>query len=185
MDLAKPQNRVCPHTIALMLDNPLRRIIQNPGRIVGPYIKPGDTVIDLGCGPDFFSTAMASMVGNAGRIIAVDLQAQMLAHVNRKALKKGVSDRITLHQCGPDNLGLACKADFILAFYMVHETPEPEGFLKEVRTLLKDGGRFLVVEPRFHVKKNEFENMIVQAVGCGFEVVDRPARKGGRSVLLA
>lgn len=185
MNTAKPQNRVCPHTIAFMLDNPIRRIIQSPRKIVGPYIKPGDTVIDLGCGPGFFSTAMAAMVGNAGRVIAVDLQAQMLEHVNRKALKQGVSDRITLHQCGPDKLGLMAEADFILAFYMVHETFDPGSFFKEVKTMLKHSGLFLAVEPRFHVKKAEFEALIDLATGSGFQVVDRPRRKGGRSVLLS
>jgi len=184
-DDSKQNNRVCPHTIAFFLNNPLRRIIQNPRKIVGPYIKPGDTVIDLGCGPGFFTIDMAQIVGATGQVIAVDLQPQMLTHVNRKALKKGVSDRITLHRCGPDSLELTAKADFILAFYMVHETPDPANFLNEVRALLKEGGLFLVIEPRFHVKGPEFEAMVNLASQTGFEIVDRPRKKGGHSALLS
>jgi ubiquinone/menaquinone biosynthesis C-methylase UbiE len=182
---AKPNNRVCPHTIAFMLDNPLRRLIQNPARIVGPYIKPGDTVIDLGCGPGFLTIDMAKMVGPTGKVIAVDLQSQMLDHVRRKALKKNVSARMVYHQCGPHRLELSTKADFCLAFYMVHETPEPDAFFKEIRTLLNPSGLFLIVEPRFHVKKGEFEDMVDLAEQNGFQVVDRPKRKGGHCVLLA
>jgi len=128
---------------------------------------------------------MAQLVGNSGHVFAVDLQSQMLAHVNRKAIKKNVSDRITLHRCGQDSLGLKAEADFILAFYMVHETPNPSDFFKEVRTLLKNGGLFLVVEPRFHVKGGDFEAMIKLASQTGFKVTDRPSRKGGLSVLLS
>ena len=181
----KSKNRVCPHTIAFMLDNPLRRLIQNPSRIVGPYIKPGDTAIDLGCGPGFFTIAMAEMVGPRGQVIAIDLQSKMLAHVQRKAIKKNLAERIVYHHCETHRLGLEAQADFMLAYYMVHETPDPAAFLRETRALLSPNGRFLIVEPRLHVKKNDFESMIVLAAQSGFTLVDRPKRKGGFSALLA
>jgi hypothetical protein len=109
----------------------------------------------------------------------------MLEHVKRKALKHQVAERITFHQCGPAHLDLSAKADFILAYYMVHETPNPAAFFSETRALLNAHGRFLIVEPRFHVKKDAFEAMVGLAVQNGFKVIDRPKRKGGRSVLLA
>jgi len=65
---------VCSHTHSFFLDNFLRRLIQNPKKIVGEYIKKGDTIIDLGCGPGYFSIAMAKMVGDTGRVYSVDLQ---------------------------------------------------------------------------------------------------------------
>jgi len=181
METENQDHRVCPHTIACMLDNPFRRLVQSPSRIVGPYIQPGDTAVDLGCGPGFFTIAMARLVGAKGRVIAVDLQPQMLAHVRRKALKRSVMDRIELHQCGSESLGVTSEADFILAFYMVHEVPDAASFFKETRTILKKGGRLLIVEPRFHVKKAAFDAMIALAIQKGFTVVDR---KGGRRVLL-
>jgi ubiquinone/menaquinone biosynthesis C-methylase UbiE len=42
------------------------------------------TVLDLGCGPGFFSIAMAQMTGASGRVIAVDLQSGMLQKLNAK-----------------------------------------------------------------------------------------------------
>lgn len=177
---------ICPHTFSFVLDNWLRRTFQNPTRLVKEYINEGDTVIDLGCGPGFFSIPMARLVGPTGKVIAVDIQAGMLEHVKRKAAAKKVDDRMTFHQCGADKIGLELngKADFILAFYMVHETPDPGKFLEEVRPMLKKGGKFLVAEPRMHVKRETFEAMLKLAEKAGFHIEGYPKKKGGRSVVL-
>ena len=63
MALKNESERVCPHKFAFMLDNVFRRWIQNPRKILGDLIKRGDTVIDMGCGPGFFSIDMAK-IGN-------------------------------------------------------------------------------------------------------------------------
>ena len=62
----------------------IRRLLQNPRKILSPFIKEGMTVLDLGCGPGFFSLDMAHMVGSAGRAIAVDLQQGMLIKLREK-----------------------------------------------------------------------------------------------------
>jgi ubiquinone/menaquinone biosynthesis C-methylase UbiE len=129
---------------------------------------------------------MARMVGEKGKIIAVDLQEEMLAKVKRKAIAKNLNDRIEYHLCREDriNLKLNKKADFMLAYYMVHETPDPAAFFREAGPLLKPGGKFLVVEPSFHVTRENYEKMITQAIQAGFTVLAFPNNKGGRSVLL-
>ncbi len=177
---------VCSPGHSFFLDNFIRKIIQNPRKIVGEYIQKGDTILDLGCGPGYFSIAMAKMVENTGRVIAVDLQKEMLEKVEAKAKKNKLSDRISLHKCSQDSLGLesGTKADFILAFYMVHETSSLEKFLEQVKSLLRKGGKFLIVEPRFHVSKSRFKNIREKAVSIGFTLVDEPPKKGGRSLLL-
>jgi ubiquinone/menaquinone biosynthesis C-methylase UbiE len=179
-------SHVCPHKIAFMLDNPIRKLFQNPSKVVGEYIHPGDTVIDLGCGPGFFSIPMAVMVGENGKVIAVDLQAEMLEHVKRKASTKNLAPRMKFHLCKNDSIGLELekKADFILAYYMVHETPNPAAFLHEVKTFLNKGGKFLIVEPKMHVNRQKYEEMITMAEKAGFIVLGNPPGKGGRSVLL-
>ena len=72
------KNHICPHKFSFMLDNIFRRRLQHPRKIVGEYLRPGDTVIDLGCGPGFFTIDMAKVVGPTGKVIAVDLQRSML-----------------------------------------------------------------------------------------------------------
>jgi ubiquinone/menaquinone biosynthesis C-methylase UbiE len=176
--------QVCPHTISFFLDNWLRKLIQNPKRIVGPYIKVGDTVMDVGCGPGFFCIEMARLAGPQGTTIAVDLQEKMLGHVKRKAAKNGMTGRMEFHQCEADRIGLNIKADFILAYYMVHETPSIASFFKEIAGMLKKGGQVLVVEPRFHVNKAMFAETLEEGERAGLETVDFPKGKGGRSVLF-
>lgn len=178
---------VCSHSHSFLLDNFFRRIIQNPKKIVGEYIKNGDTVIDLGCGPGYFSIDMAQMVGNAGKIYSVDLQKKMLETVETKAKSKGLADRMMLHNCPQNKIGLKddLKADFILAFYMVHETPDHINFLKEIKTLLKKRGLFLLVEPIFHVSKKHFQKVTQDVLNIGFTILDTPKKKGGRSLLLS
>jgi len=176
---------VCPHQIAFFLDNRIRRLFQSPKRILGEYIRENDTVIDVGCGPGFFTIDMAKMVGRGGKVIAVDLQSKMLSRVRKKAARHSVSNRMKYYQCGERRIGLKEQADFILAYYMIHETPDPMGFLDEARTLLKKDGQLLAVEPKMHVSRTEFETMIEDAEKVGLKAVAFPKNKGGRSVLFA
>ena len=93
-------------------------------------------------------------------------------------------DRMEFHQCEADRIGLNCKADFILAYYMVHETPSIASFFKETAAMLKDGGRMLVVEPRMHVNKAMFAETLEEGEKAGLKVDGFPKHKGGRSVLF-
>ena len=175
---------LCPHRMAFTLDNWLRRLIQDPRPIVGPYLKPGHTAVDLGCGPGFFTVDIARMVGPQGTVIAVDMQPKMLDYVARKARRNGVAQRVRLHCSSEERIGLDAAADFVLAFYVVHETADPPAFLTEILGFMNPGGRLLLVEPRFHVTREAFKRLeaLVQAVG--FSVEDCPRGKGGRSLLL-
>jgi len=170
--------------MAFTLDNWVRRRFQGPRKLVEAYIRPGATVVDLGCGPGFFTIEMARLVGPEGRVIAVDLQPGMLNRVRKKAQRHGVAARITLHPCRADRIGLICEADFVLAFYMVHETPNPKRIFKEIHAMLKANGQLLVVEPRLHVRQAAFEAMVKDAQGAGMEPVAFPEGKGGYAVLL-
>jgi ubiquinone/menaquinone biosynthesis C-methylase UbiE len=178
------KGHVCPHQISFMLDNWFRRLIQHPKKIAGEYIKNGDTVFDMGCGPGYFSIDLAKMVGETGKVFAVDLQESMLIKVKKKAIRHGMSDRMEFHQCNASHIGLNQKADFILAYYMIHETPDPKAFLSELRNILKPGGRILVVEPKMHVSQSAFESMVKDAESAGLHAIDFPPKKGGRSVLF-
>ena len=95
---------VCPWWGGYFIDNRLRHWLHDPERIVAPYVRPGMTVIDIGCGMGFFSIALARMVGPAGQVLAVDLQPQMLRTLERRARRAGVADRIRTRQaesCAP------------------------------------------------------------------------------------
>ena len=166
--------RVCPVGRAGSLDNRFRKWLQDPQKIVGPYIKEGMTVLDLGCGPGFFSLDMAQMVGKSGRVIAVDLQEGMLQKLRDKIQGTEHERRITLHKCEENKIGVSEEIDFVLAFYMVHEVPNQEEFFNEIGVILKPKGQVLVVEPPFHISKSAFEETIRKARNAGFTLIERP-----------
>jgi SAM-dependent methyltransferase len=146
-------------------DNPLRRLIQDPDRILAGLVRPGETALDLGCGMGYFSIPLARLVGPGGKVICVDLQEQMLAGVRRRAERAGVADRIRLHRTGKDGLGVDEATDFALAFWMLYEVPDQAAFLAEVIACVKPGSRLLVVEPRLHVSGAAFERSVAIARG--------------------
>ncbi len=119
----KAKQRVCPVEQAGGLDNKLRKLLQNPQKILKPYVKNGMTVLDLGCGPGLFSLEIAKMISDLGKVIAADLQAGMLDIVKRKIEGTELEQRIELHRCKENCIELKEKVDFVLAFYVVHEIP--------------------------------------------------------------
>jgi ubiquinone/menaquinone biosynthesis C-methylase UbiE len=77
-------NRVCPVGLADSLDSRIRRWLQDPQKILFPFVRQGMTVLDIGCGPGFFSIELAKMVGRTGRVISADLQDGMLRKLSAK-----------------------------------------------------------------------------------------------------
>lgn len=176
--------QVCPVALSGSLDNSIRRWLQNPKNILSPYIKEGMTVLDVGCGPGFFSLEMARMVGKFGRIIAADMQEGMLQIVKDKVKGTELEERIFLHKCGENNIEVLELVDFVLLFYMVHEVPNKEHFFNEIGTLLKPDGRVLIVEPPFHVSKSAFEETVRIVGDAGLIVIEKPKMFFSRAVLL-
>ena len=178
------KNRVCPVERAGGLDNSFRRWLQNPRKILEPYCKPGMTALDLGCGPGFFSVEMARLVGPTGRVIACDLQEGMLKKLGDKIKGSALEKIIALRQCQDGRIGVSGPVDFVLAFYMLHEVPNQENYFKELHSLLKPDGRFLAVEPPFHVSKSEFAETIHKAISTGFTAIESPRIFLGRTAVF-
>ena len=136
----KEKNRVCPVELADSLDSKVRRWLQDPAKILKPYIKEGMIVLDIGCGPGFFTIPIAEFVGKNGKVIAADLQEGMLQKLQQKIQGTELEERIKLHKTDQKKIGVTEKVDFILAFYMVHEVSDKDSFFRELKSVLNENG---------------------------------------------
>jgi ubiquinone/menaquinone biosynthesis C-methylase UbiE len=179
------RNRVCPVGLANSLDNRVRRWLHNPETILAQYVKEGMTVLDIGCGPGFFSIEMAKMVGENGKVISADLQDGMLQKLRKKIQRTELEKRIELVKCDKDRINVPERVDFILAFFMVHEAPDKNSFFRQLKDILRQGGELLLVEPKlFHVSRKEFESATRIAEEAGFKMYPGPPICFGWSAVL-
>jgi ubiquinone/menaquinone biosynthesis C-methylase UbiE len=176
---------VCPAEFAGGLDNSFRRWLQNPEKILKPYIKNGMKVLDLGCGPGVFTVEIAKLVGESGKVVAADLQDGMLNIIAGKLAGTSLEQRVALHKCQENSIGLIEKMDFILAFWMVHEVPDHDRLFEELKSILKPGGMLYIIEPKFHVGRATFQKMRDRLVRTGFTIVDSPKVFFSRAIMLS
>ncbi|HEY6871399.1 MAG TPA: class I SAM-dependent methyltransferase [Geobacteraceae bacterium] len=179
--------RVCPWWLGYWLLNPLRRLMHNPDTILAPFVAAGMTVLDVGPGMGFFSLPLARMAGPGGKVVCVDLQEKMLRALQRRAAAAGLADRIVARVCTPASLCLddfEGAIDFALAFAVVHEVPDPDGFFAELSRALKPGAFCLVAEPKGHVSVREFEDSLAIAAEKGLRRVENPGIPWNHAALL-
>jgi len=175
---------VCPWWFCYAFDNPVRKLFQDPHKILSPYVKEGFTAIDIGPGMGYFTIPLLKLVGRGGKVIAVDIQEKMLAVLRRRAIKAGVNANLITHLSQPNDFGLKEKADFILVFWMLHEVADQIKFFKDVKQLMKSTARVLIVEPRLHVTKTAFDRAIQLAEESGLKVVAYPPISLSQAILL-
>ncbi len=181
----KDRNRVCPVELAGSLDSKIRRLLQNPVKILSPFVKENMRVLDIGCGPGFFSIELAKMIGIEGKVFAADLQQGMLDKLESKIKGTPLEPKISLIKCSKNAWDISGKFDFILAFYMIHEVPDKNNFFKSVKNMLDKNGTFLIVEPTlFHVSKKDFAATLNIAEEAGFKISKGPKLAFSLSAVL-
>ncbi|MDD1723513.1 MAG: class I SAM-dependent methyltransferase [Methanospirillum sp.] len=170
------------------LDTRFRHFLYRPDRLAEMYVRPGDRVLDFGCGPGFFTREFAIRVGENGLVYSADLQDEMLKILTGKLAPLGLMERVRTHRCRPDSISLPADLngtfDVAFAIFVVHEVPDPAKLFREIAALLKPGGTFFLTEPPYVISGSEFQNEIEQAVSAGFVPVKRLHYFVNRAVVL-
>ncbi len=180
-------HRVCPWWLGYLLVSPLRRLLQDPAKILKPYVREGMTVLEAGPGMGFFTIELARRVGSAGRVVAVDIQPKMLDRLRSRAARAGLVERVDIRLAAPDSMGLtdlAGKVDLTLAFAVVHELPSAERFFIEVAQVSKPDALVLLAEPGGHVKQQAFDAELEAADRAGLVVEGHPVIGRSLTALL-
>jgi ubiquinone/menaquinone biosynthesis C-methylase UbiE len=111
-------------------------------------IKSDQTVCDMGCGNGFYTLKLAKIVGEKGKVLAVDIQPEMLDLLKERAAAKGVKNIVPVLGTLVDPKLPAGSVDVMLLVDVYHEFSHPEHMLRAIRRSLKPTGRVALVEFR-------------------------------------
>lgn len=140
----------------------LRDLLSPPQGILAEVgIKPGDQVLDFGCGPGSFTLAAAAMVGAAGKVHALDVSPAAIRQTRARAASKGLTQVETILSDGATGLPPA-SVDAILLYDTLHDLRQPDAVLAELHRVLKPGGILSVSD--HHLKH---EQLVSQVAGSG------------------
>jgi len=130
-------------------------------------LKKGETVIDLGSGAGIDCFLAARKVGPKGKVIGVDMTAEMLEKAKKNATKGGYRN-VEFRMGEIEHLPVADgTADAVISNCVINLSPEKEQVFKEVFRVLRPGGRMMVSDIVLLKKLPEnVANSIAAYVGC-------------------
>jgi ubiquinone/menaquinone biosynthesis C-methylase UbiE len=111
-------------------------------------LRPGMVVADVGAGNGFHALRMAERIGPQGRVLAVEIQQEMIDELETRAREAGVENVETILGAVDDPRLPDGGVDLVLMVDVYHELSHPEEVLAAVRRSLKPGGRMVLVEFR-------------------------------------
>jgi ubiquinone/menaquinone biosynthesis C-methylase UbiE len=119
----------------------LRDLLQNPRKsLEKAQLRTGMSVVDYGCGPGSFTIPAAELVGQQGKVFAVDIYPLAISTVKQKASRKGLQNVETILVKGYDTGIEASSIDRVLLIDTIHLIDDPEALFREIHRMLKPDG---------------------------------------------
>lgn len=130
-----------------MFDDPKRDAWQKPHEVIQALaLKPGAVVADIGAGTGYFAARLANMVPD-GRVYAVDVEPDMVRHLQERAKREKLSNLVPVAGT-PDDARLPEKADVILLVDVYHHIDQRDRYFNRLRASLNPGGRLAIIDFR-------------------------------------
>jgi predicted methyltransferase len=128
-------------------DDPERAAWQKPGHVVALMeIAPGMTVADLGAGTGFFEPVLAAAVGAGGKVLALDVEPNMVEHLKERVAEAGLT-QVEPRLVASDDPGMTPgSVDRILVVNTWHHIDDRGPYSAKLRAALKPGGSIWVVD---------------------------------------
>jgi SAM-dependent methyltransferase len=141
--------RVMGHESAYWLERPQRAAEEQPNQLVLQLkLRPGSVVADIGAGTGYFTRRLAQTVGPTGRVLAVDVQPEMLALLKNLSARQGMTNITPVLGKATDPQLPAASVDLALLVDVYHEFDFPYEMMQGICRALKPGGRAVLVEYR-------------------------------------
>ena len=136
-------------TITLMHDNPLLPFFKDPYKLLNVAgLRRGQKVLEVGCGPGFFTIPAAQIVGEEGLVYAVDINPYAMARVRGKIAREGIKNVIPLLANASDT-GLAERSiDLAFLVGLGHIAGGQKNLLAEIHRILRPDGVLSVQNTR-------------------------------------
>lgn len=142
-------SQVMGHLGAAWLDRPERQREERTDLLLDALgLEPGNVVADIGAGTGYFTFPLAERVSPGGRVLAVDIQPQMLQIIRRRAEERGVTEVEPVLGAVDDPALPAGTVDVALLVDVYHELSHPWEMMAAIARALRPGGRLFVVEYR-------------------------------------
>jgi len=124
-----------------------RDLWQRPSDVLQALdMKPGDTIVDLGCGSGYFALKLSSQVGNSGDVIAEDIRRLSLAFLWVRTILQKKHNITVIHGQSADPHLPVNKVNALLISNTYHELADPQAILRHVSRALVSRGRLVVVD---------------------------------------
>ncbi|HLJ90361.1 MAG TPA: class I SAM-dependent methyltransferase [Candidatus Angelobacter sp.] len=131
------------------LDRPTRDAEQRPAEVIDALgLHGGEIVADLGAGSGYFTFRIAPKVGKTGKVLAVDVQDEMLDALRRHAAEQKITNVEVIKGGESDPKLPPNGVDVVLMVDVYHELSCPYEVMTKVATALKPNGRMVFVEYR-------------------------------------
>jgi ubiquinone/menaquinone biosynthesis C-methylase UbiE len=172
MKLMKGHGEPCPSSWSWLVDNPLRRWDVRHA-LIRAGLHAGETVLELGPGPGAFTIDAAQRVGPEGRLIAVDIQPEMIAQVEARVREAGLTN-VETHIASAYELPIEDGAvDRAFLVTVLPEIPDPVRALREIHRVLKPDGVISTTEEFLDPDYPRRATTIAWAKAAGFELTER------------
>lgn len=130
-----------------LLEDPARDGYQKPHEVIAALqIEEGEFIADIGAGSGYFTLRLARHVGDKGRIYAVDVNPDMILHLNRRIRDLGVRNVQTILAAPDDPLLADGSLDRVFICDTWHHIPDQARYLSLLKKLLKRGGQIVMID---------------------------------------
>jgi ubiquinone/menaquinone biosynthesis C-methylase UbiE len=130
-----------------MLDDPARDAYQKPHEVVMALdLKEGERIADIGAGSGYFSLRFAQHVGATGQVLAVDINPEMIVHLNQRIRDAAAANIRTILALPDDPLLAASSVDRVFICETWHHIGNHPQYLGQLRKVLKPGGQVIIID---------------------------------------